>query len=259
MDKGVKSLDISKTEPSNKATLSLEQRVYSKKYTELNGFLQIIDQKVKTSQSLERKIRKYFRVGSIAKRGFEKASKTYDENLKPFHESYYLLEEGQTPTLLHKYAANTKKRKKLFNTTIVRDMIKDFESDITKIAYKYKIQLEKFCYNRAVYYILSGYGMEEIEKKPDVIEALMLARRMGVTDVVIPYWDRKKVDDKKVYEFIDKLLGQKIIHSQILKKISNGFGITMSESTLYRYIGELEEPIRLPIETDILPAQSNVG
>lgn len=231
------SLDISETEPPNKAILSLEQRVYSKEYTELNGFLQIIDQKVKTSQNLEKKIRKYFRVGSIAKRGFEKASKTYDENLKPFHESYYLLEEGQTPTLLHKYAKNTKKRKKLFNKTIVKDMIKDFETDIADVAYKYKSQLRRFGHNKGLYHVLDDCGMKEVKTKEDVIEVLMLAHEIGMTDVIIPYWDKTRVDNKKVCGFIKNLFESKknIKLAQALDTISRKFGRKMSKSTLYTY------------------------
>lgn len=270
MDEGVQSLGISKTEllPIHKNT-SLEQRIYSEKdiefsekYTELNDFLQGIDPKVATSQSLEKKIRKYFRVGLIAKNGFEKASKIYNENSEPFDESHYLLEKGQTPTLLHRYA----KRLKVFNKIIVKDKIRDFERAIVNVAYKYKSQLRKFGHNKSLYHVLDDCGIKEVKTKKDVIEALMLAHDIGVTDVIIPYWDKNKVDNKKVCGFIKNLFESKknIKLAQVLDIVSRKFGREMSKSTLYSYLKENKETIKLPIkpnvqETDIPNIQSNVG
>lgn len=256
MDEGVQSLGISKSQPPNNVILSLEQRIYSEKYTELNDFLQSIDSEAKTSKNLEIKIRKYFRVGSIAKNGFEKASKIYNENSEPFDESHYLLEKGQTPTLLHRYV----KRLKVFNKVIVKDKIRDFERAIVNVAYKYKSQLRKFGHNKGLYHVLDDCGMKEIKTKKDVIEVLMLAHEMGVTDVIIPYWDKNKVDNKKVCGFIKNLFESKknTRLAQVLDTISRKFGREMSKSTLYSYLkkGKL---IELTPETDILPVQSNVS
>jgi len=258
MDEGlVKSLDISETHPPNNVRLSLEQRVYSEKYTELNDFLQSIDPEVSTSQSFERKIRKYFRVGSIAKNGFEKASKIYNENSEPFDESHYLLEKGQTPTLLHRYA----KRLKVFNKTLIRGMLKDFERDLTDVAYKYKSQLRRFGHNKSLYHVLDDCDMKEVKTKKDIIEALMLAHEIGVIDVIIPYWDKNKVDNKKVYGFIKNLFESRknIKLAQVLDTVSRKFGRKMSRPTLCRYLREIKEPIKLIPETDISQVQSNVS
>lgn len=266
MNEGLgESLDIEAKPPPNYKNTSLEERVYSTEYIELSGF--------STNNPLGKKIKDYFRVGLIAKSGLEKASEVYRENLEDFDESRYLLEKGQTPTLLHKYA----KKINRLGQNFVRDKIKDFEHDIGVVAFKYRGLSEKTYKGRlklnhfeCLDEVLKHCKMKEIKTRNDVVEALMLAQEMGLDKIIINRWDRRRLDNEKVggvtIAFFEKYYkGNKMeIYNKIKDKISKKFGRTMSKSTFYRYIRENKETINLPQETDvqetdILLAQSNVS
>lgn len=252
-------LNISGNESSNLKP-SLEQRVYSEKYTELNDFLQNIDPEVKTSQDLEKKIRNYFKTGLIAKTGFEKASEVYNGDLKEFDKSYYLLEKGQTPTLLHRYA----KRIKKFNKTIMREELRNFENDIQSVSFKYMGQIKKkrkLTHFESLDYVLQYCKMKEVKTRNDVIEALMLAQVMGITKISIHRWDRRRINSERAGELTYRLFrrynqGNKTeVYNTFKDKLSKRFGRTMSKSTFERYVKENKEPIKLIVEPDIPEAE----
>ncbi len=274
MDEGLgESQDVSETEPPPYKNTSLEEEVYSKKYIELNGFLQNINPEVKSSRDLERNIRTYFEIGKIAKDGLEKASEIYNENSEPFNESLYLLEKTQTPTLLHKYFESINR----FNKNFVKEKLKDFEYEIRKIAFTYRGQVEKrykkglpkkikLSHSEGLDYILEHCNREEIQTRNDVIEALMLAQEIG-SEVTIHRWDRRRVDNKRAGELAYNLFeryysGSKIeLYNRFKDKLSKKFGRTMSKSTFYRYIKENKETISMPstIEPDIQEIQRSIG
>jgi len=274
MDKGLgESRDISETEPPPKYKhISLEQRIYSEEYTELNGFLQNIDPEVKTSQDLEKRIRGHLRIGSLAKRGFEKTSEIYNENSEPFDESLYLLEKTQTPTLLHKYVKDLKKS----NKTTMKGLLTSFEDRIKEVAFVYRGQVEnrykkglpkkiKLSHFEGLDYILKHCNRKELQTRNDVVEALMLAQEIGMSDVTIHRWDRKKVDNKKVgsvaIAFFKRYYddNRTEVYNKFKDKIAEKFGRTMSKSTFDRYVNENRETPRLTIEPDISEPQRNIG
>jgi len=215
-------------------------------------------------QNLEEKIRTYFKIGRIAKNGLEKTSEIYNEN---FNESLFLKEK--TPTLLHKYFANK-------NNNFVGYNIKEFEEDIKEVAFKYRGLVEnrykkglpkkiKLGHFEGLDYILKHCNRKELQTRNDVVEALMLAQKMGMSDIIIHRWDRKKMDNKKVGSTTLALFerfykGNKTeVYNRFKDKLADKFGRTMSKSTFYRYVGEAKKPIKLQIEPDILEFQSNVG
>ncbi len=269
MNQGLgESRDISETEPPpmHKST-SLEQRAYSDKYTELNDFLQ----ENYPSQFIRNKIRTYFKIGMLAKQGFEKASEVYDP--KSFNESCYLLEKGQTPTLLHRHALIINR----FDKNFVEDKLRDFEGDIKEIAFKYRAQVEKrlekklvkdtkLTHFEGIDYVLKNCRNKGIKTRNDVIEALMLAQAMGL-EVTIHRWYKELIDNKKVGSVIIDFFnrhykGNKTeVYNKIKDEISKKFGMKMDKSTFYRYIRENRPSIELTPtpETDISEPQSNVG
>jgi len=260
MDKGLNEfLSVSESEPLS------THKVYSEKYIELNDFLQKIDPEVSTSQSIEKRVRNYLRIGSIAKNGFEKATEIYNKDSKPFDEALYLLEKGQTPTLFHRYAKNPGR----LNKIIVKDMLKDFEDEVQAVAFKYRGQRRRkreLNHFESLNYVLGYCKMDEIKTRNDVIEALMLAQEAG-TEIKIHRWDRRKMDNKKVGGITLALFeryynGNKIeLYNKFKDKLADKFGRTMSKSTFYRYIAENKEPIHMQsnIEPDISEEIGNVG
>ena len=270
MDEGLgESQDVSETEPPPYKNTSLEEEVYSKKYIELNGFLQNINPEVKSSRDLERNIRTYFEIGKIAKDGLEKASEIYNKDSEPFNESLYLLEKGQIPTLLHKYAESLDR----FNKNYVKDMLKDFENNVQLIAFKYRGQIKrrlKLSHFESLDYVLKDLRkkgkMNEINTRSDVLEALMLAQKLG-TKIKIHHWYRKLVDNKKVGSVVIAFFNRyykesKIeVYNKIKDELSEKFGMKMGRLTFYGYVAENKEPITMQptIEPDISEIRSNVG